>query len=335
MAEDNSDGQGQRPGGRQPKDLQGLLKFCVENTKAEDAPEANREMSPERKEWLSQALDGMRRDPVQEVKEHIRAVGVYLGSQSPSDQARSDALHSLEELFDWCESLDMAMDFVKIGGMSILHELLTHSDPEVRRPGFQLVGALVQNHRECQEAAVRGEVLPTMLRVLHTEQDPEVQCTALQAISCLVRDSSVEEAREQFLSHQGFEVLRKVLQSPGPFKRVVKIAFFLDVLCRKHPQYKDMVCESGMVELLAQEVSQGEHQQSHEHLMSALLRLATDHPPTQQLLARPHLHMTSVLRDRVTLLTGREENEEERAYAEKLLQIIQSSSSLDGCMDLQ
>ena len=35
--------------GRQPKDMKGLLKFCMENTRAEDAPASGtfRELSPE------------------------------------------------------------------------------------------------------------------------------------------------------------------------------------------------------------------------------------------------------------------------------------------------
>ena len=48
MADGESDDHGKRPS-RPPKDMKGLLKFCVENTKAEDAPSAGtfREISPE------------------------------------------------------------------------------------------------------------------------------------------------------------------------------------------------------------------------------------------------------------------------------------------------
>lgn len=47
-------------------------------------------------------------DPVQEVKNHIKTVGVYLGSKEPTEEARTNALKALELLFDWCESYDMA-----------------------------------------------------------------------------------------------------------------------------------------------------------------------------------------------------------------------------------
>ena len=46
MSGGGSDDQGN---GRQPKDMKGLLKFCMENTRAEDAPASGtfRELSPE------------------------------------------------------------------------------------------------------------------------------------------------------------------------------------------------------------------------------------------------------------------------------------------------
>ena len=47
MMTDNNSGNQDDRNSRPPKDLQGLLRFCVENTKAEDAPVVAREMSPE------------------------------------------------------------------------------------------------------------------------------------------------------------------------------------------------------------------------------------------------------------------------------------------------
>ena len=47
-------------------------------------------------------------DPIKEVQEHIRTVGIYLGSEQPTEEARDNALVSLDMLFDWCESIDMA-----------------------------------------------------------------------------------------------------------------------------------------------------------------------------------------------------------------------------------
>ena len=54
----------------------------------------------------------------------------------------------------------------------------------------------------------------------------------------LVRDCSLEVAQEQFVAHNGFGVLKKVLEAQGPFKRVAKVAFFLTVMCERSPPYK-------------------------------------------------------------------------------------------------
>ena len=55
-------------GPRQPRDFEGLLKFCIEATKAEDAPDdpdaALQAMDPERRQWLEQALNSMSVDVI-------------------------------------------------------------------------------------------------------------------------------------------------------------------------------------------------------------------------------------------------------------------------------
>ena len=53
---------------RQPRDFEGLLKFCMEATKAEDAPNdpdaALRAMDTERRQWLEQAMQSMSVDVI-------------------------------------------------------------------------------------------------------------------------------------------------------------------------------------------------------------------------------------------------------------------------------
>merc|ERR1712004_298836 len=63
---------GEQP--RQPKDLQGLLEFCVEATANEDAPALPGDpaarlaaMEPERRAWLEEALDKMSVDVVEQL----------------------------------------------------------------------------------------------------------------------------------------------------------------------------------------------------------------------------------------------------------------------------
>lgn len=312
---------------RYPRNLQGILRFCLEQTKSEDAPEPSRftEMSPEMREWLSKALEGMMGDPVKQMMDNIVNVGKFLGSENPTEEMRETAVVSLESLCDWCECIDMANDFLKVGGFAILHELMTHSDSEIRGYSFRLISSLVQNNPTCQRAAIDDDLIPRMLSALRTETDPTVQYQAVQAISCLVRDGQIEGAQEQFIACDGFEALRKVLQSPGPMKRVAKVAFFLTIMCEKNPAYKDMVCDHGIIELLVSELK-GDHDMMHELVVQALLALAKGHNRTQSILACEALGVKQLLENRIQLLSGSDQFLDEKRYMEELLQIINNIS---------
>merc|ERR1712107_928375 len=79
---------GEQP--RQPKDLQGLLKFCMEATANEDAPALPGDpaarlaaMEPERRAWLEEALDKMSVDVVEQLGNGIRVDGRWC---RPGDQ---------------------------------------------------------------------------------------------------------------------------------------------------------------------------------------------------------------------------------------------------------
>ena len=57
---------------RQPRDMEGLLKFCMHATQSEDAPNSNEQsepIDPERLRWLQDAMRGMTVDVVQQLAE--------------------------------------------------------------------------------------------------------------------------------------------------------------------------------------------------------------------------------------------------------------------------
>merc|ERR1712226_713018 len=65
-----------QPPPRQPHDLEGLLKFCMQVTANEDAPSgAVEEMDPERRQWLEDAISGMTVDVVKQLAEAIKIIG--------------------------------------------------------------------------------------------------------------------------------------------------------------------------------------------------------------------------------------------------------------------
>ena len=113
---------------RQPKDLQGLLKFCVEATKGEDAPDTEstiENMDPERRQWLEQALAGM---SVDVVKELVEAIKVLNSSSVRDPNASDEEIEKIEYVFDcigdWVGQVDMANNFHKIGGSPVFKPII-------------------------------------------------------------------------------------------------------------------------------------------------------------------------------------------------------------------
>jgi len=111
---------GEQP--RQPKDMQGLLKFCLEATRVEDAPAADPEhqlevMGPERRAWLEEAIQNMSVDVVEQLGNGIKV----LLDPSVDLDTKEEVLDCLE---DWLGTIDMACNFHKIGGFAALRQCL-------------------------------------------------------------------------------------------------------------------------------------------------------------------------------------------------------------------
>lgn len=123
---------------RQPKDLQGLLKFCIEATKSEDAPDSNdpskalEEMDEERRKWLEEALNTLSVDFVQQLANGIKV----LNDSSADLDDKEDVLDKLE---DWLGNIDLAVNFYKIGGYSSLKSCLLCPHPSLRSGASHLI----------------------------------------------------------------------------------------------------------------------------------------------------------------------------------------------------
>merc|ERR1712213_196953 len=144
-----------QPPPRQPHDLEGLLKFCMQVTANEDAPSrAVEEMDPERRRWLEDAISGMTVDVVKQLAEAIKIVG---GPAAFDPEANEDDLEEIEMAFeaveDWCGNLDMANNFHKIDGFHVLKKVLEESPhgTVARANAANCVAEMAQNNPYCQE----------------------------------------------------------------------------------------------------------------------------------------------------------------------------------------
>lgn len=303
---------------RNPKDMKALLKFCLEATKDEDAKsEEFAPMDEQRKKWLEQALVGMSVSPVQRMKTCIECLNNHQSSEEERRQA-------MEELIEWGENMDYAIDFHKIGGFDLFPRLLSDEEAEIRWQTLELVACLVQNNPYCQNAVLQNKMLPVLLELLDKDDNSTVKVKALYAVSCLTRDC--QEAQKIFTDNDGFSVLMRAMQQDVE-KLKIKAAFMLSALCNNTPEYKDILCDIGMIDQLVGHLNE-EHSNFHEHVMSAMLAIVRDHPRSVEECQRSELDLHNVLQQRIKFLTGKEQFIEEKSYAEEMLKLISCEDSL-------
>lgn len=90
---------------RQPRDLQGLLKFALQGTANED-PTTMTPMSEERRQWLEDALKGMSVNIVEELTKALQTLNPErLNSLDEDPKPMEEAL---EIIIDYVDSIDTA-----------------------------------------------------------------------------------------------------------------------------------------------------------------------------------------------------------------------------------
>ena len=125
--------------------------------------------------------------------------------QSADASAEERAVAILDEIEFYCDSIDDATDFAKIGGLQGMLSCLAryHDMPEVAQAACGVLAATLQNHPKLQESAVVLKVPQVLVRLLaNPEKQPEaaasvaVRRKALLAFSALVRTApaSVRDA---------------------------------------------------------------------------------------------------------------------------------------------
>nr|CAG4646604.1 EOG090X0EEI [Macrothrix elegans] len=287
---------------RQPRDLQGLLRFAIEGTAAED-PTSNDvpPMTEERRRWLEEALKGLSVDVVTEISKALNTLNPERVENPDEDpQELEDAL---ETITDFVDSIDTANDFHKIGGFFILNPCLNSPHTGVRWRGAQLIATIAQNNPYCQTHILKEGILPTLLKMMENDTASEVRIKSLYAVSCITRESP--EAQNEFVNSDGFSSLLRALQSDIE-KLKVKSAFMLTCLCNENPSFKDTLCNMGFVEQFVA-LLQREHDPTHEHLLAAILAIAEGYQPAIDECRRPEFLLRELLENRIELLQNREE----------------------------
>jgi len=315
MSDDNNG-----PGRRPAKDVKGLLRFCMEATRSEDAQGTTivEPMTEERKKWLEEAFTQMTVSPVERMNICIKVIEE---AEKDTEEGTAQQVKALEELQEWADDMDIAADFVKIRGLRIIPNLLSSEVSALRWGGLELIANLVQNNPVTQTAVLCLQLLPVILAMADTDDHPRVRVKALLAVSCLVRSNT--EAQMKLRACDGLSVLVRALDSEEEKIRV-KSAFLMSALCSTEPAFKEVLLEKGAVTQIIQQLKSGLQSAGDEYLMSALLAIVTQHAAARELCLRDDLDLKTFLCQRIRELQGVEERQEERESADQLLRVLNS-----------
>lgn len=315
-----AEGRGNR---HHPHNLQGVLQMAVEAGSASDGPAPLEPMTQERMDFLRGALSEVCKGQMDEVEQMKQCLEVLKTDEckdresegEEEEEAEDEREEALEMLSELCENLDNARDLMKLGGLDLcLSRCLCHSEAGIRWRAAQLIASSAQNMPEVQFYLLSQGALLTLLQLADNDPHSTVRVKALYAVSCLVREQ--EAGLKDFLSHDGFSVLMRGMQSDSEKLRT-KSAFLLLNLLNSHPEHKDTVLSMGMVQQLVS-VLRSPHSSVHEHVLGALCCLVEDSPRGMSDCRDPSLGLEELLKQRVQDLRGQEESLEELEFCERL-----------------
>ncbi|XP_063541228.1 hsp70-binding protein 1-like [Cydia strobilella] len=260
---------------RQPRNLQGLLRFAMEATKAEDAP-GNSELGPmdeERKRFLEDALKSLTVDVAKVLQDAIAVLSdadkihsVQLGQSLPNEINQA-----FTSIMDFIDDIDTANDFYKLGGFSVFPVCYGSENEEIRTRASGILAELCQNNPFCQSRALESGLLNVLLALARTERG-EALAKCVAAISCTCRE--YPPSCRELVSQGGCDTIATVCGATDVRART-KAALLARHLCDHYPEAREKLAQLNLVKTLAEQLSAG-RDASSEHLLNTLLTLLAD-----------------------------------------------------------
>ncbi|XP_053617267.1 hsp70-binding protein 1 [Plodia interpunctella] len=315
---------------RQPRSLQGLLRFAMEATKAEDAP-GNSELGPmdeERRKFLEEALKSLTVNVAEVLQRAIKVLtdsekirSIQLGEPLPEDVESS-----FTNLSEYIDDMDIANDFYKMGGFAIFPICYSSENEEVRSRASGVLAELCQNNPYCQSRALECGLLNVLLHLVQSEKGPAL-AKCLYAISCSCRE--FEPACRELISQDGCGALCPLLTAADTAART-KAAFFIRYLCHNYQEAKEQFIENNIVKTIAEQIRSG-RDTTTEHLLSILQSLVEGLDPTALKQFRdPSINLKKVLED---LLKHEDLADdtflEEKEYCHELLRVFDNCPAVE------
>jgi len=341
MGEDSSDIQP-----RQPKDLEGLLKFCMQATLKEDAKgdsASTEPLSSERLQWLQEAIKGMSVDVVQELLQALKILSkpcIYDSKASKSELKEAELAFDI--ILDRIGCIDMGNNFHKIGGPDVLKRCIKHSPHSmIKWNASNIIAELSQNNPSCQEQLIKQGFIPLMINLLRRasiEQSSidEMCCLkAIYAISCMIRQNMFGIAL--FLSLDGPKDLVKcaILPQNTSIKLLIKTCFFVASICNQNKAAIEAFSEIGLTRHLIMRLTDERNIQAYEYIAKALVCLMKEKSNETEWIALED-DLKSHIESRKHILSEKQECEEELSYYQEIEKIMneRAKSLYQKCITL-
>ncbi|XP_011301875.1 hsp70-binding protein 1 [Fopius arisanus] len=312
---------------RQPENLQGLLRFAMEATKAEDAPHSTHftPMDEERKKFLNEAINSLTVNVIEELQKSIKLLRDVMELRPEDDPA--DYENALEVIAEYIDSTDIANDFYKIGGFSIFGHCLNSPHASIRWKAADIIAELTQNNPFCQDKVLEMGLMPILLGMVDSDPSDQARIKSLYAVSCIVRGNAL--ALKYMDVNDGYAVLMRALQSPIE-KLQIKSAFLLSALCNKENAHviRSKMIKMGLVkqaaELLAMSTALPD---TRDRLLDILNSLTLDsNLPALRECRRPELRLKETLERHLLDLNAEEAVDEAQSCAQLLDKIFADQS---------
>ncbi|XP_030375399.1 hsp70 nucleotide exchange factor FES1 [Scaptodrosophila lebanonensis] len=293
---------------RRKLNLQGLLRYAVEQTNGEEA--TVHEVDPERAEFLQNALKSMTIDVIQEFE---KAVAV-LENQSSTKSERLDSLNVIRSYID---DLDLANNFVKFGGTTTILRYTKDSEKDLQALSNDIIAEMSQNNPYCQNHFLNENIIPQLLIKLN-DPDEELSRSSIYAISSLIRN--FEPGLKEFLRVDGIQVLVSCLRSPIT-KVYIKSAFLISSLASQNESIKEDLIKNNAVEVLLENINYIDGFDSKlETTLSALLSLSSN--SNWAITKEKQMEVTTVLKQIISKNKELDNCEDTVKYAENILEYL-------------
>ncbi|CAH0713466.1 unnamed protein product, partial [Brenthis ino] len=319
---------------RQPRNLQGLLRFAMEATKSEDAPGTS-DLSPmdeERRKFLEEALKAMSVDVAEMLQDAIKLLkDVSVMNMIKRGEEIPDNINGrLNQIMDYVDDIDVANDFKKIGGFAIFPVCFGCDNDEVRSKTSSIIGTICQNNPPCQTKAIECGLLGLLIHLANSALDSNTNSNLfgkyLYGISGIIR--GFDPAIKQFIELEGLELLMKALQGSNMTAKT-RAAFIVQHLCPTNSDVKDFFIKQNLVKIAAEEIHAGQNEAT-EHLLSMLQSLlASNDPKIMEQCNNLELNFKGIIQNHLMLVEKDDTYMEERDYCKTILTLLDKYSQYD------